>query len=195
MQSHLRNSRIIEATEHFPFNEFIVSETYPEIARQIDMTETDKMKFFYFGIILEQVRAYCGAIPIILTSGKRDIKLNTVVDGSDNTDHLYDGSCGAVDFTLSRDIDRLWRAYALLVYRLPASCGQVILYLYNSLNCPDFIHISLPTFYHDKTHWKEHWIMLGCKFFPLSGICKRSSKIESILWNHASDLRKEGLCR
>ena len=132
----------MKITEHFSFDEFIVSKDRPDLL-VYNLDPVDKVKLWYMcSMILEPVRLKF-ALPIRILSGKRSPELNEAIGGSPNSDHLYNTVCCAVDFGIpGADITRVfnWMHEAL-----KAVVGQVIVY-------PDrnFIHASLPTPKHHR---------------------------------------------
>lgn len=136
----------MKITDNFSYSEFLVSDSFPELAAKIELTELDKLKLFYMcKIHLQPIRDYFG--PVVILSGKRSPELNTKVGGSPTSDHLYLGESCAVDFTLPKvEVEVVFNYICLN----SDAFGQCIYY-------PDqnFIHLSLPT----RKHQGESWIM------------------------------------
>jgi len=137
-------------TKHFPFNEFVVSKTHPELAASIQLTDTDKFKIYVLSNILELIRTKCDNTPILVLSGKRSEELNIAIGGAKNSDHLFRYNSAAVDFTFKSKPDYyLWNAYLFIHMYFEYSYGQLILYFNGGdINKPTFIHLSLPTSKH-----------------------------------------------
>lgn len=130
-------------TRDFSLSEFRVSESYPHLADQIELHDTDQLKLFYLcTTILQPARDFYTA-PLNILSGKRSVELNHAIGGSLHSDHLYLGKSCAVDFHRP-DPDFTKFTFDFLRERLPWSFGQLILYLKQD-DTPNFIHVSLPT--------------------------------------------------
>lgn len=138
-------------TENLWLHEFAVSEDYPELAKLITFTEQDALKAFYLSAtILQPIRNRYGIVKNL--SGKRPPALNQRVGGAEHSDHLWNGSSCADDFTLPEG--NLKDCYQWIQNAMPFAFGQLILYPKKN-----FIHVSLPT----PKHWGEHFIIGGDK--------------------------------
>lgn len=133
-------------TKNFQTEEFVISDSYPDIAAQIELSPEDITKMeLLTHLFLQPTRDQFGAVKIL--SGIRSRELNELIGGSLNSDHLYRvyPATAAVDFTCSS----VGEAYKFLKMRGPFAYGQLILY-----QSQHFIHVSLPT----EKHVGEAWI-------------------------------------
>lgn len=151
---------------HFIYKEWTVSDEYPELARQIELTELDKMKIYYQTNVLESVRGKCNNLPTRVLSGKRSTELNSapLIKGAEDSDHLYTNEKCATDFCFYWDNFFLWNAYYYMPKLVPIGFGQVIIYL-NSENfgIPRFIHFSLIT----RKHQGERLITIDSVYHTI----------------------------
>lgn len=126
----------MKLSQNFSLEEFIVSDSYPELAQAIGW-ESDHIyrahsltKYF-----LQPLRNHL-QVPVHITSGKRSVELNNAVGGSLSSDHLFSdtlGSC-AVDITCD-DIIAAWEWIK--------DHSDLIKYTYLWLS-RNYIHISAP---------------------------------------------------
>ena len=122
-------------SKSFQWDEFIVSAEHQDLAAKIELTDADRLKIFYLcRLFLQPVRDRYGVVRIL--SGKRSPELNEKIGGADTSDHLFQGECAAVDFTVPGA--KLADIYAWL--GKVGSFGQLIYYPSQS-----FIHVSLPS--------------------------------------------------
>ena len=174
MTTYLEDSRTFCDLPNFEYGEFVVSGEYPDIAKNTDVTGEDKLKFYFQGLLIQAVRDKIDNGPIKVVSGKRVPQLNKLVGGAERSDHLYTGSCGAVDWRFTGNNRKLWDAMLFLLSECKYMFGQAILYIdSDNLATPKFMHTSLPVFYRDKKYWGVPAIMLITK-----NINKDMNKIE-----------------
>lgn len=138
-------------SKNFKLAEFAVSKDRPDLARQINFSESDIVKYYYLvQLILQPIRDLYGTT--IITSGKRTHELNQAIKGATYSDHL----CGlnparefsvAADFTLQSD--KLEDAYNWAIKNRLYCIGQLI--YYKSRN---FIHVSL----RNEAYQSQYWI-------------------------------------
>tara|TARA_R100000406_G_scaffold78328_2_gene59152 strand:+ start:411 stop:923 length:513 start_codon:yes stop_codon:yes gene_type:complete len=121
-------------TKNFSAYEFVVSASYPEIAKNIKLCLED---FLHLRILclscLQPLRDQFGSISVL--SGKRDQSLNQLVRGSENSDHLI--GCAA-DVSLTYPNFTNEHVFNWVVKDSDIDFRQIIFY-------PDknFIHISI----------------------------------------------------
>ena len=138
-----------DISKNFSYKEFVVSDSYPELAAKIELTEFDKYKIFWMvQIFLQPVRDLLN-LEVVVGSAKRSPQLNNKVGGMGVSDHLFQGFSCAVDFKLrklgaSKDDWELIGNHWALIHRLfwgKQQCtNQLIRYLPSAGN---FIHFSL----------------------------------------------------
>ena len=129
----------MKLTEHFSDHEFAVSDTRPELAKQISFSERDMVKLYFIAkMALEPVRRRFGR-PVKILSGKRSPELNTAINGEKHSMHLYLGhdEC-AVDFWIPGENMR--GAFEWMRDNLQTIIGELLYY-------PDknFIHYAPPS--------------------------------------------------
>lgn len=131
---------------NFKMSEAVVSAQYPELASNIILAHYEE---WLFGVlvytILQPARKWLGQ-PIIITSGKRTRKLNSLINGSPNSDHLY---MMAVDFYVeakdgSVDREATEKVFEWIQINFPYSFGQLIIYRKPNM-LARFVHASLPS--------------------------------------------------
>ena len=168
----------IYSSKNFPFKEFTVSSDYPELAKQITLTDLDKFKIYSLSAILEYARRLVDA-PVYILSSKRSDILNEKVGGSNASDHLFKGNTAAVDFTVREASEYyLWVLFNSIPAYFPQSYGQLIIYFKdNDIEKPNFLHLSLPT----KKHTIERLVKLNGKFHKLSEISEDNMKLKSLI--------------
>lgn len=78
----------VTPSRKFSYEEFVVSDSYPELANNITLThaQRDIIKLGVEGI-LDPLRKKIGK-QIIINSGYRSLELNTALDGSHDSDHM-----------------------------------------------------------------------------------------------------------
>lgn len=133
-----------DITQNFSFDEFKNSDSYPELAKSISLSDKDKTKIFYLTkVFLQPLRSILG--PVKILSGKRSEELNEKIKGAKRSDHLYHGHSCAADFMMIETPTLIKQAFHY-IRTMDEFFGQLILY-------PDryFIHLSLPT----ERHYRE----------------------------------------
>ncbi len=147
----------MQLTDHFHDYEFTVSADFPEFAAEIILTPTDQERLrFGCAAILEPLRRFTGC-PIHITSGKRDRRLNTAVDGHIDSHHMFLDDHGAFDFWLEETA-------STLVLPTPPKISQYLIdttkfrYL---IWYPDrrIFHLSLPDM--ETDNYNKYWIKGG----------------------------------
>jgi uncharacterized protein YcbK (DUF882 family) len=135
-------------SKDFEYSEFVVSAEHPELAKQITLSDTDKLKIALICLMnLQPVREKLG-MPVVILSGKRSPELNKLIGGADASDHLYENDTAAVDFTVpGASMFAIWHGLILN----PRTFGQCIYYPKQN-----FIHISLPSQKHCGEYWEKH---------------------------------------
>ena len=84
-----------DLTRNFSYSEFKVSESFPQVAAVIELTQLDKYKMFWMAhLFLQPIRDIINngsdeETPITLSSGIRRGELNGLVGGVPNSDHLF----------------------------------------------------------------------------------------------------------
>lgn len=142
-------------TEHFSLNEFAVSASYPEIAKEIIFNPTDGIKSFYGCATLLQPTRNHFKIPLIITSGKCPPELNKLIRPDNlDSDHLWKGESWAADFILQdgnsfRNEIRAQQCLDWMKEKLPFAFGQLIYYQ------DGHIHVSLPTERHKNDYSRD----------------------------------------
>lgn len=154
-----------DLTSNFSISEFRVSDSFPEIAAQIQFGPLGFVKVFYLcRTILEPTRVYLNSmvekISIHITSGIRDEALHEALKDSGynpsrTSDHIWKDSKIAVDFIVKNDDvyskDDTRRAYNFIEYHLPNAFGQLIFY-----DEKGHCHVSLPTKKNQGEAWIKH---------------------------------------
>jgi len=134
----------MKLTEHFNLDEFLVSKTYPELLKNIHISDQYKWNLFKLSAgLLEHIRKSVNR-PITIVSGYRTPELNKRIGGRRDSQHLFGeavdfviiGSTGNVDqINMRRAIDY---AKEHLIY----FTGELI--EYQDVSTIRFCHISLP---------------------------------------------------
>lgn len=120
----------------FEYDEFVVSDSFQYLVKQIELTDMDKLKLFYLcQLVLQPVRDKFG--PVRILSGKRSPQLNFAVGGSKTSDHLYIGETCAADFTIKGNVKE---CFEWVQANRQGTYGQLIHY-----PSKNFIHVSLPS--------------------------------------------------
>lgn len=139
-----------KASANFWFAEFAVSESRPDLAAKIVLTQDDKDKIVRLcENILQPVRDEFG--PVRITSGKRSPELLAAIRGASKTsDHLFEKDHAAADFVVTGvrcEVVAKW------VYdNVPhGAIGQLIFYPEQN-----FCHVSLPRFGGHKSKFLVH---------------------------------------
>lgn len=132
-----------DCTENFSYSEFLVSSSFPDLARKMSFDEYEKFKVYCLcAIILEPVRRKFGA-PIRITSGKRSAELNEKIGGSETSDHLFIDECACCDFAFDNSTYTLG-AFHHIKENMKDKIGQLILYE-RSGGIAKHVHVSLPS--------------------------------------------------
>lgn len=129
-------------TTNFSLEEFMVSSSYPDIAKEMTVNDLERYKLFTIAAtILQPVRDNFDSA-MNIHSGKRTAQLNTLIGGSRTTQHVL---CEAADWAFA-DIEfnkkKLLPAVAYIRDVLPFNFLQLILYL-NEDYSSNFIHVSI----------------------------------------------------
>lgn len=75
-------------TKNFSYKEFLVSDSFPDMARKMKLNDEDKKVIkLLCQSILQPLRDKFG--PISIESGKRSVELNEKVGGDSKSDHLF----------------------------------------------------------------------------------------------------------
>jgi uncharacterized protein YcbK (DUF882 family) len=123
-------------TKNFKLEEFLVSDSYPEVAKNMKLNENEKENLVNLTInILQPIRDFLDE-PIKILSGFRSSKLNSMIGGSKTSDHM-EGS--AADIT-SNKIYINSKQVAYDIWNLNLPIRQLIYYPGRS-----FIHLSINT--------------------------------------------------
>lgn len=138
-----------DISKNFSYSEFVVSDSYPELAAKIELTKLDKYKIFWMvQIFLQPVRDLLD-LELVIRSSKRSPELNSKVRGTENSDHLFRGFSCAADFKLRKlgapkdDWEQIciyWSLLHRLFWRKQECTNQLIWYYPSAGN---FIHFSL----------------------------------------------------
>ncbi len=134
---------IIQLTKDFKLPEFAVSSQYPELAKAIRFSQTDRVKIFYLCSGMLQPARNIIRAEIFVRSGKRTLPLNFKVHGAEKSDHLYEGFSCAADIQVE-DREKLFFLYRFFARDCLFLVGEVIIYFTEDWT-PHFIHLSLPT--------------------------------------------------
>lgn len=144
---------------NFRMREFLVSSRYPLLASAMHPNLIQQERFRFISVaFLEIIRAFIDRA-MFITSGMRSSQLNSAVNGSIGSDHLFKGSSGAVDFTVKfTELEkrfawmrrRVMRKIFRWMKRNIPNFKYIILY-----KNEDFIHLSLPD---DSGRIGESWI-------------------------------------
>ncbi len=120
---HLLTNR--KLTEWFKLYEFFVSRDFPELAARLNPEgiQVNNMHLLC-ATILEPTRAKFGGLPIILTSGYRDLILNDAIHGHEHSLHPYGK---AADWHSKRS-SLLRPIFIYIRDELPYAWVQLILY-------------------------------------------------------------------
>jgi zinc D-Ala-D-Ala carboxypeptidase len=87
----------MKLTDHFSLEEFLKSDSHPELMDELVLTQDQTKKLFYLcEFALEPIRAKFG--PTRITSGFRTLALNDAIGGSKTSQHLL---AEAADFMCS----------------------------------------------------------------------------------------------
>lgn len=122
-----------QLAQHFKLSEFAVSAEFPQLANEIDFTESEiERTRFFCQTVLEPIREIVG--PVNITSGKRPTLLNLKVGGHKLSDHLWSPETNAIaaDFTC----DNIGKAFSWIILN-----RGLVKMAYFDLD-ENFIHIS-----------------------------------------------------
>ncbi|MFH2075511.1 MAG: D-Ala-D-Ala carboxypeptidase family metallohydrolase [Pseudomonadota bacterium] len=125
--------RYVTSKMFFAWNEFLVSDSHPELVKKFFLTAHDK-KVIQLGVqaILDPLREHFNK-PYRITSGKRSAALNEAVGGATTSDHL---TANAVDGFVE-GVDSLELFKTILEMQLPY---REVIY-YPKAEVP-FVHVS-----------------------------------------------------
>ncbi len=166
------------ASQNFCYSEFVVSREHPDLAREIELSDCEKIKVFYLSNILEVIRSKCNNLPTRILSGKRSPRLNAEVNGALESDHLYYNERCAADFEFYWDNYFLWNAFYYIDKLFPHSFGQAILYLdANNFEIPRFCHLSLPS----ERHISERLITIDSVYHTIETAIEQYPDLERFL--------------
>lgn len=145
----------IMISDNFRMSEFVVSDEYPRIAAEIQLSRFEEAFItILVHTILQPARDYADRV-IKIISAKRNEQLNGLVGGSDDSDHLkaiavdwvvLTEDCEDVDSIKTREIFRY------ITGQMPYAFGQHILYVTKDFTTR-FCHTSLPTSKHQGEVW------------------------------------------
>lgn len=166
-------------TDNFWYKEFIVSAGHPELLSGIFLSNCDHAKLFYLcKTFLEPIRSACGNKPVRTLSGKRDLVLNSAVDGVVDSDHFYQEERIAVDFDFFGYHYLLWEAYKLVPEFGQSGFGQAILYLSSKdLSNPLFLHLSLVS----RKHTAERLLTIDGIYYNIDSASEKYPVIGHLL--------------
>lgn len=158
-----------DISRNFSYSEFKVSSSYPQVAAAIELTQLDKLKFFWLThLLLQPIRDAVNLgndkdVPVTISSGIRRGELNGLVGGVAHSDHLYNQFSAAVDIIIGTEDNRLTTKYLDLIYRVCRRQREYVkqfIYYYpyqeNGKARGNFIHLSS----RDKT--TKVWERLYC---------------------------------
>lgn len=127
-------NRSLSLSRNFTLGEFVVSDTYPEIAQQIVLTEPEIQKCYLLALlVLQPVRDRFG--PQKITSGVRNKRLNDLVHGVSDSQHVF---CEAIDFM---PLEATAHSVYLFIANELRWPGEVIYYEAEGKNR---LHVALP---------------------------------------------------
>lgn len=145
----------IQISNDFRMSEFVVSDEYPQIAGEIELSRFEEAFItILVHTILQPARDYAERAIKIL-SCKRNDQLNDLVDGSNTSDHLQALAADWVVLNKDRtavDSIRTRGAYKYIIDNMPYAFGQHIFYLEKDFSAC-FCHTSLPTLKHQGEVW------------------------------------------
>lgn len=158
-----------DLTKNFSFSEFVVSSSFPQLAREIVLSKADKVKiFWYTHIVLQPLRDLLNdgvsdvqsQIPIRIESGIRDVALNSAVGGVSNSDHLYRRFSIANDLIVGDSTKLYLEIVHSFCYSIRRYVKQFIYYLPYTDSAGNsrgnFLHVSL------RDHTNKKWDVLYC---------------------------------
>jgi len=131
-----------DLTKHFSLSDFAVSSTYPEEARKVQFSETDKLKAFLLAQLYgEPLVKLLGYTPDS-SSGKRTKELNKKLHGGKETPsgHLWKNFEAAWDLGMKSPGD-FWKSFDRV--REGSIYGELIIYL--RANVAFNLHVALPS--------------------------------------------------
>jgi hypothetical protein len=147
----------------------VVSESFPQLAKEIVLTKADKVKIhWYTHIVLQPLRDVLNEgvsdvqseIKICLESGIRNVALNSAVGGVRTSDHLYRRFSIANDFVIGDNTKLYLETAKAFCYGVRRYVKQFIFYLpytdREGRSRGNFLHVSL----RDQTNKK--WDVLYC---------------------------------
>lgn len=152
------NDKVVE-NGNFNYAEWLISDSYPELAKLMTLSQSEKAIIKLQVQALEQpLRSKFGRVKIV--SGKRSAELNSKNGGKATSDHL---TCNATDAQYL-DIKDQFEVFKYIV-KSNMPYRQVI--FYPEVNHP-FIHksINIP----GKEYKHEAFIKRGDKYIPYTGV-------------------------
>lgn len=145
-----------DISRNFSYSEFKVSASFPRLAEQIVLTKADKVKMHWqTHIFLQPLRDILNdgvvdvqlEIQINISSGIRDVALNSAVGGVSVSDHLYRNLSCATDFTIGGNTHDYLEIAQAFCYSQRRYVKQFIYYLPytddRGRQQGNFIHVSL----------------------------------------------------
>jgi len=152
-----------KVSDNFYLHEFYVSETYPDLAANMEVEIEDVVAIsILVHQIVQPVRDFLG-YELIIGSGKRDDALNDAVEGSEESQHLL---AEAADLEIAGNI--AWKVYHWLIEEFSNVIGQCIIYL-NQNGIPRFIHVSTKTYRGSRKPCGEFLVKYGGSFYRFAG--------------------------
>jgi hypothetical protein len=158
-----------DISRNFSYEEFKVSISYPQVAAAIELTQLDKLKFFWLThLFLQPIRdavnnGIAEEIPITVSSGIRRGELNGLVGGVAHSDHLYNQFSAAADIIIGGYENRLTAKYLDQIFRICRRRKEYVKqfiyyfpYQENGKSRGNFLHLST----RDKT--TKVWERLYC---------------------------------
>jgi len=142
----MKSNAVMLPHSNFAFHEAVVSADHPEVAADIHLDwREEQLVAIMIYTVLQPARNYIKK-PIIATSWSRNIRLNSLIPGSTDSDHLR---TMAVDFYVEAEdgsVDRIATEHVFnwIKFNLPHATGQLILYRKHNGRAR-FIHASLPS--------------------------------------------------
>lgn len=150
-------------TKNFSWEEFYESPTAK--AKHIDNTPNEDVRKNIYNLaakILQPIREAFGK-PIVISSGYRCFRLNSVVGGASNSDHLYGAAADIRTVSNSlKDNKELWDVINKLVKEGKISCRQVI-WEYGTKVGPLWVHVSVNHSKNTKKNNQMLYIGVKCR--------------------------------
>ena len=139
------------------FRDYVVSSSYPELAKKIELTKEDERKIWLLETTIwqptfkhfVQLSGTPAKLIRTITSGKRSVKLNSLVGGSETSDHLFKDECAASDGIIE-GLENQFDVHLFILDDLPHAFGQLIYY-----HSRGIVHVSLPSFKHQGEYFEK----------------------------------------